>query len=499
MLSKPALKRCSEIMGNGLKHRLFINGEWKDGTARTNVHSPFSGEAVASVEQASAEHLETALSAAQKSFLSFRKTSRSLRSLLLKKMAEGIEKNRADLCARIVEEAGKPFMLADVEVSRAVGTFTRAAEEVKKFTGEMVPVDVDAGGRPYGTAVWHWQARGPVLGISPFNFPLNLVAHKVAPALAIGAPILLKPPPQAPGAAVLLAQIFEIAVREASDAKESVPLSAFQVIHAPNDVMAKAVSDHRISVLSFTGSDKVGWMLRDKASQKKVVLELGGNAAVIVHKDADLNRAAQRCAFGAFAYAGQICISVQRIFVQSSVAENFQSLFLKEVQKLVVGDPQNKDTLVGPVIDAGNADRILSWVAEAQKSGAKILTGGERKRNVIQPIVMTGVKPDAKVSCEEVFGPTVILQSYETFEDAMALVNSSSFGLQAGIFTDSAKCIQQATENLDVGGLIVNEIPTYRADPLPYGGMKNSGLGREGVKYAMEEYSERKTIVTYNG
>lgn len=478
---------------------LYIDGRRPDSSESREIRSPFTGEIVARCPQASAAQLEAALAAADDAAKPFRRLSRHARSRLLAAMAAGLSARRADLAAVIVAEAGKPWTLADAEVSRAINTFTIAAEEAKRLGGEIVPVDVEPAGRAYDPAVSHWTPRGPILAIAPFNFPLNLVAHKVAPALAVGAPVLLKPPPQAPGASQLLSEIFEKAAAEASDARESVPLAALQVVNASNEVIGAAVTDPRIQILSFTGSDKVGWLLQGKATRKKVILELGGNAAVIVAADADLARAAARCAFGGFAYAGQICISVQRILVQKSVAAKFASLFVEEVRKLGTGDPALKSTVVGPLIDAGAADRIMAWIDEAKKDGATVLAGGGRKGPTIEPTVLSGVKETAKLSCEEAFGPIVVLDEFDAFDDAVAAVNRSRFGLQAGIFTDSAALIAQASDDLEVGGIIVNDIPTYRADNMPYGGVKDSGLGREGVRYTMEEYCERRTVVRWRG
>jgi acyl-CoA reductase-like NAD-dependent aldehyde dehydrogenase len=414
-------------------------------------------------------------------------------------MARGIEARRSELVDAMVSEAGKPRLLSDGEVSRAVVTFTIAAEEAKRLGGEVVPVDVDAAGRAYAPAVSHWAPRGPVLAIAPFNFPLNLIAHKVAPALAVGASVIVKPPPQAPGAARLLAEIFEKAAAEAGDARERIPPAALQVLSAPNEVLAKAVADPRISILSFTGSDKVGWMLQEKSARKKLILELGGNAAVIVAADADLARAAARCAYGAFAYAGQVCISVQRILVQKDVAARFTELLLAETAKVACGDPARPDVLVGPLIDAAAADRVMAWIEESRRDGAKVLCGGARAGNVIAPAILTGVKPTAKLACEEAFGPVATVDAYGALDEAIASVNASRFGLQAGFFTDGAAAIRRAAEELEVGGLMVNEVPTYRADNMPYGGVKDSGLGREGVRYTMEEYCERRTVVSWQG
>ena len=478
---------------------LFIDGKRPGSSESREIRSPFSGDVVAVCPQATAAQLEAALAAAHAAANPFRRLSRYTRSRLLALMAAGLSERRAELADVIVAEAGKPWTLSDAEVGRAISTFTIASEEAKRLGGEVVPVDVEAAGRAYGPAVSHWTPRGPVLAIAPFNFPLNLVAHKVAPALAVGAPVLLKPPPQAPGAAQILSEIFQKAAAEASDASEKVPLAALQIVNASNDVIGAAVTDPRVAILSFTGSDKVGWLLQGKAVRKKVILELGGNAAVIVAKDADLARAAARCAFGGFAYAGQICISVQRVLVHKSVAARFTELFIEETKKLGVGDPASKTTVVGPMIDSAQADRILNWIDEAKKDGAKVILGGVRSGPAIEPTILANVRPTAKLSCEEAFGPVVVIEEFDAFDDAIASVNRSRFGLQAGLFTDSEACVRAATNELEVGGLIVNEVPTYRADNMPYGGVKDSGLGREGVRYTMEEFCERRTVVHWRG
>lgn len=479
--------------------RQFIEGRWTESSGWSEVRSPMTGETVARRREATPEQMERALAAAAAAFRDFRRVSRHARSRLLAAMARRIAERRADLTAAIVAESGKPVTLAEAEVGRAVITFTAASEEVKRLGGEVVPVDVEAGGRAYAPATVAFVPRGPVLAIAPFNFPLNLIAHKVAPALAAGASVLVKPPPQAPGAACILAEIFEEAAKEASDAKETIPAAALQVIHGPNEVASLAVSDPRIATLSFTGSDKVGWALQKLAARKKVLLELGGDAAVVVAQDADLARAAARCAFGGYAYAGQVCISVQRVFLQKEIAARFTELFLAEVRGLRVGDPSRADTLVGPLIDAAAADRVTAWIEESVRGGAKLLAGGRRQGNVVEPTVLSGTKPTDKVSCEEVFGPVVVLETYDDFADALAGVNRSRFGLQAGLFTDSAARIRRASEELEVGGLVINDVPTFRSDVLPYGGVKDSGLGREGVRYAIEEYCERRVVVSWRG
>ena len=481
-----------------MRHSLWIGGTWQKGTPRP-LHSPFSGEQVGEVDECNSEQLEKLLSASQDAFQSYRKLSRYMRSKLLLSISQGIEARREALIEVMVREAGKPATLADGEVTRSIVTFTVASEEAKRYGGEVVPLDIETSGRAYAPAIVASVPRGPVLAIAPFNFPMNLIAHKVAPALAAGCTVMVKPPPQAPGAARILAEIFEKAARESSDSQETIPPAALQVFSCSNDLIGRAVTDPRVTTVSFTGSERVGWLIQEKAIRKKVILELGGNAAVIVHSDADLARAATRCAFGAFAYAGQVCISVQRIFVQSGVAARFQELLISETAKLGVGDPARKDTMVGPLIDSKNADRVMEWIDEARASGARVLAGGKRDKNVITPALLTGVRPDLRVSCEEVFGPVAIVESYDEFSEALASVNHSHYGLQAGVFTNNADFIRQAFDRLEVGAVMVNEVPTYRADNMPYGGVKDSGIGREGVRYAMESYSEKKALVQWLG
>jgi acyl-CoA reductase-like NAD-dependent aldehyde dehydrogenase len=470
------------------RHLAFVDGEFVETAAAREIRSPAAGDVVALAFDADRALMERAIAAADAAFRPFRATSRHLRSRLLARIA-----------AMITHEAGKPAMLADVEVTRAVGTFTIAAEEAKRYGGELIPIDIDAAGRAYELATSMFVPRGPVLAITPFNFPLNLVAHKVAPALAVGAPILVKPAPAAPGPTRVLAEIFAEAAAAAGDAREKVPLAALQALGAPNDVASLAVKDESLTVLSFTGSAGVGWMLQGMARGKKVILELGGDAAVIVHDDADLARAAARCAFGAYAYAGQVCISVQRILVQERAYEAFRAKFLDEVKKLPWGDPKDPRTISGPVIDAAAADRVMGLIAEATRGGGKLALGADRAGNTIAPTVVEDAPPTSDLAREEAFGPVAAIGRYARVEDAVAEVNRSRYGLQAGVFTNGIQAARKAITELDVGGVLINEVPTYRADNAPYGGVKASGLGREGVRYAMEEYSERKTIIEWHG
>lgn len=478
------------------RYGLFIDGAWREAVATAAVTSPFTGEVVAHSGLASAADMDAAIAAADRDFGAFRAAIRAARAKLLADMARGIEARREEFVTRMIREAGKPRSLATVEVSRAVATFTAAAEEAKRLGGEVVPLDGEAANAGYGPAIAYWFARSPVLAIAPFNFPLNLVAHKVAPALAVGAPVIVKPPPQAPGCAMLLADIFQEARQADAAVHGAIPRAALQVVAAANDVTGRAVTDPRIGTVSFTGSQKVGWMLQGLAVGKKVVLELGGNAAVIVAADADLARAANRCAFGGFAYAGQICISVQRVLVQAAVEEEFVRRLVEEVEKIRCGDPDAADVICGPLIDAAAADRVMAWIEAAQARGGRVLAGGTRTgRTMVAPTVMTHVPRDLPLACEELFGPVVLVDTFTDMEDAVRQANDSAYGLQAGVFTDSAAARHFAVQHLEVGGIILNDIPTFRADTMPYGGVKGSGLGREGVRYAMEDFCERRTVV----
>jgi glyceraldehyde-3-phosphate dehydrogenase (NADP+) len=485
------------------RQKLWLAGVLADGADPARALSrPFDGAPLGRVEQASSGQMAQAIEASVAAFESYRRVSRFTRSRLLSRIAEGIRARKAEIAERITDEAGKPIMLAEGEVERAITTFTVASEETKRYGGEVIPVDLDAAGRSYSSAFSSRFPRGPVFAIAPFNFPLNLVAHKVAPALAVGASVIVKPSPQAPGAAGLLAEIFAQAALEVSDPKDPldrVAPAVVQVLSCSNDVAGLAIADARIAILSFTGSDQVGWMLQSKAVRKKVALELGGNAGVIVCADADLERAAARCAFGGFAYSGQVCISVQRIFADAAIYDRFQDLLLGETAKIRFGEPRVRENVVGPMIDRGAADRVMAWIDEARAGGGRLLIGGKREGNTISPTILTGVPPEAKVCREEVFGPVVVLEKTRSVDEALHDLNQSRFGLQAGIFTDSASVIRKAFERLEVGSVLVNEVPTYRADHLPYGGVRDSGLGREGLRYAMEEFSEQKTLVQWTG
>ena len=407
------------------------------------------------------------------------------RAKVLTGVSEGIEREREVFSRLICEEVKKPVKEARREVARAVFTFRWAAEEAQRASGELLPLDLDASSEGR-IALTRRFPRGPALFITPFNFPLNLVAHKVAPAIAVGAPFVLKPAPQAPRTAAKLAQL----VRDAGWPKD-----AMAVVSATIPAAEVLVKDERFGTLSFTGSAKVGWHLKSIAGKKHVVLELGGNAAVLVAADADLAWAASRCAWGAYYYSGQSCISVQRIFVEAPVYEEFKGLLLKQIAELKVGDPLDAKTDVGPLIDSKAADRVESWIKEAVEAGGKLLCGGKREGLVIAPALLENVPDRCKLSCEEAFGPVATIEKADSRARAIERMGEGVYGLQAGMFTRDLRAILAAWQSLPVGGLIVNDIPTYRSDAMPYGGVRDSGAGREGARYAMEELTELRTLV----
>jgi glyceraldehyde-3-phosphate dehydrogenase (NADP+) len=464
---------------------LLVGGRWVRTPRTTPVFNPFSGERVAEVCQAGDEEVESAVQSAVSAFAQTRRLPSHVRAAALHAIAEGIGSRTDEMARTMTAESGKAITDATREIQRAVQTFTIAAEEAKRIGGDVVPLDLTPGTESY-IGVTRRFPLGPVLGITPFNFPLNLVAHKVAPCLAAGNPIVIKPAPQTPLTALMLAEIV---------LDTALPPGALSIVPCDNALAEKMVTDGRFAMVSFTGSAPVGWMLKAKAGKKRVVLELGGNAGVIVEPDADLEFAAQRCAAGGFGYSGQTCISVQRVFAHEAVYERFLELLVSRVQSLKTGDPAEQATVVGPVIDQKAARRIEDWVSEAVSSGAQVRVGAKRSGVMIEPTVLTDVTSSMKVCSEEVFGPVVTVTRYRRFEEALAALNQSAYGLQAGVFTRDIEKVFLAYRELEVGTVLANEIPTFRADQMPYGGVKDSGLGREGVRYAIEEMTELKLLV----
>ena len=468
-----------------IHHPLPVAGERRATATAEPVINPFDGSVVATIGVGTAKDIDDAIAAAAAAFDSFRRWPRHKRKALLLGVAARLRDRRAEFVDLMIAESGKPRPYAGVEVDRAISTFTLAAEESTRFGGEVLPLDIAPATEGY-TAIVERFPIGVIGAIAPFNFPLNLVAHKLAPAIAVGNTVVLKPPPQAPLSALLLADVCYDA---------GLPATALSVVHCPVEVAQALAEDARIAMLSFTGSARVGWHLKSVAGKKKVVLELGGNAAAVVLRDADVAWAARRCALGSFAQAGQVCIKVQRIFVERPVFDAFVAKFREETKSLRVGDPTDVETIVGPMIDAANADRVCAWVEEAVKAGATVLAGGGRRRNVLEPTILTGTTPAMKVEAEEVFGPVSTVAPVDSVDEAFARVNETRYGLQAGVFTFDVRNIARAFQELNVGGVICNDYPTLRVDNFPYGGVKDSGFGREGVRYAMEEMTELKTLV----
>jgi len=466
------------------KRGLFVGGQWIEDGSTAEIKSPYDGSRVGVVTLAGPRQIEQAIAASAGAFQVTRKLPAFERQRVLRSISAKIAERREQFARTMALEAGKPIKTARAEVDRAIFTFSVAAEESVRIGGEFLPLDL----QEFTAGRWGIVRRfpvGPIAAITPFNFPLNLVAHKVAPAIASGCSIVLKPAPQTPLTALLLAEV----VHEAG-----LPAGGLNVIPTTNEDAALIVSDDRLKMLSFTGSSAVGWKLKASAGKKKVTLELGGNAAAIIHNDADLDFAAERCAVAGFAYSGQSCISVQRILVHKSAFDAFLQKFVERVKKLKPGDPLDESTDLGPLIRESDAERAVKWVQEAVVAGARLIIGGGRKGSIVEPTILTNTRAEMKVNCEEVFAPVKTVEPYEDFGDALASVNRSPYGLQAGLFTNDARLIFRAYDELEVGGLIVGDVPTFRIDHMPYGGVKDSGLGREGLRYAIEEMTEPKLL-----
>lgn len=467
--------------------RFLVAGEWRDSSETFDVTSPYDGSVVATVCKPTGRDVEDAVAAADACFEESRKLPVHARAEALMHISARLRERTDEVAEIIAAEGGKPLKWAKVEAARASSTFRWAAEEIRRGQEEIMRLDTEASlGSRLG--IVRRFPLGPVLGISPFNFPVNLVAHKLAPALAVGAPIVLKPASATPLGALLLGEMF---------LETDLPPAMCQVITIGGGETSKIATDARFKKISFTGSSDVGWELKAKGKQA-ITLELGGNAGVIVHDDADLEHAAQRVAFGGYYQAGQSCIAVQRVLVHESVAERFNELLVAEIGKLRTGDPLDPDTDVGPVIDREALDRISAWVDEAVQAGAEVLIGGKREDPFYLPTVLSNTAPNMKVRCEEIFGPVITVGTYSDFETAIGEVNNSKYGLQAGLFTKDIDRIMLAHRDIVVGGLIVNDVSSFRADQMPYGGSKDSGYGREGLRYAMQEMTEPRILVISN-
>ncbi|MFB1022493.1 MAG: aldehyde dehydrogenase family protein [Vicingaceae bacterium] len=467
----------------------FIAGKWQsEGTGEfLVVLDKYHAKEIGKIPQATEQQMEDAIVAANEAFEITKKWSACKKAEMMQKLYDRLDARKDEFIDIIINEGGKPRSYATNEVDRSLMTLKLAIEEATRFGGEMVPMDWGAGEGKM--ALTHRFPIGVIACITPFNFPLNLVMHKVAPALATGCTTVIKPAPQAPMSCLAFAELFE---------EVGYPVGVINVLVCDIPVAEKLVKDERVAKLSFTGSDKVGWYLKSICGKKKVTLELGGNAAVIIDEDTDVKAISDLIAKGAYLYAGQICISTQRIFVHEKVYDRFQSALIESIGNLKVGDAQDESVLVGPVIDKGHMKRIDSWVQEAKAEGATILTGGSitsDKHNLYAPTLITNSTSKMKVAAEEVFGPVAVLEKADSFEDAIRMSNDSKYGLQVGVFTNSLKNFKYAFSELEVGGVIMNNIPGFRIDHMPYGGVKDSGLGREGLKYAMDEMTEGKLIV----
>jgi acyl-CoA reductase-like NAD-dependent aldehyde dehydrogenase len=472
------------------QHDLILAGRREPGSAEAiDVVYPYTEEVIARVAAASRGDVGRAVDGAAETFRLYRDVPAHRRSALLHAVSQLIAARREELARDITYETGKAIWEARLECDRAVNTFRIAAEEAVRIDGEIVPLD----GVPAGEGRLGEVRRfpiGPVAAITPFNSPFNLVAHKVAPALAAGNTIVVKPASATPLSGLNIGGL----VVEAA-ARLDLPPGLISVLPCAPDAAEPLVTDTRVKGLSFTGSSPVGWALRARAGEKKVSLELGGNGAVIVHRDADLAWAAERVAFGGFLLAGQVCSSVQRVYVHQEVADAFTEALLERVGEIRVGDPMDEETTMGPMLTEHAAARAESWLEEAVAGGASILAGGTREGTLFQPTVVTGTRPEMRVTCEEVFAPVVVLERYEDLDDALAAANATAYGLQAGIFSNDLRVVYEAYRELEVGGVIVNDVNIWRVDSMPYGGVKASGYGREGLRYAIREQTEPKLLV----
>jgi len=467
-----------------VERKLFVGGEWLETGDWLEVRSPYSGEVIGRVAKAGSAETKCAIDAAEEAMREPLPAHK--RAEILVRVVSGLARRHDEVARLISDEAGKPMKAARVEAKRAMSTYTFAAVEARKLAGEIVPMDAAQAGE--GKLAFTLRRPIGVVGaISPFNFPLNLVAHKLAPALAAGCAVVLKPASQTPLSALLLAELEEEA---------GLPAGWLSVVAgASSEIGDVLVEDERVKAITFTGSGGVGWKLKERAPKKKVNLELGNATPVIVAADADLDAAAKAMAANSFSFAGQSCISVQRIYVERPVRDEFLQRFVPAVEALTVGDPSDEETDVGPVIDQDAKERILEWIEEARAGGAEILAGGEERDGLIQPTVIGNAAPELKVSCEEVFGPVVSVSAFDSLDEAIELANSTRYGLQAGIFTSSLEQALRAARELDFGGVTVNEAPTFRSDQMPYGGVKDSGNTREGPHYAVRELTEEHLVV----
>ncbi len=467
------------------EYPLYLANEARQPNTDLAVTDKFTGKVATRVAVADAATIDAGIAAAVEAAEPMAKMPAYERQAVLQHCVDRFTERKDELAYALCIEAGKPINDSRGEVGRLIDTFRIAAEESVRMTGEVQPLDIAPRAKGY-MGIWKRVPIGPCSFISPFNFPLNLAAHKVAPALAVGCPFVMKPASRTPLGAIIMGEVL---------AETDLPRGAFSILPASRDGADLFTEDDRLKLLSFTGSPEVGWALKAKAGKKKVVLELGGNAAVVIDKDADLDDAVARTVFGAFYQSGQSCIGVQRIVVHDSVYATFRDKLVAKTRTLIAGDPHDEKTFIGPMIDVKEAERLDRWVQEAVAGGATLLCGGKREGAMLEATLLEGVGRDTKLNIEEAFGPVAFLMRFSTWAEALNIVNDSKFGLQAGIFTRDIFQVLDAWDALDVGGVVVNDVPSYRVDNMPYGGVKDSGLGREGVRFAMEDMTEIRNLV----
>lgn len=463
----------------------LINGLDSPGNETFTVFNPTDGTPLANVSIPTPESIQLALSSAESAFNTTRKRSAAERQQLLNDIHRLLKSRKEEAARCISLESAKPIRFARGEVDRALNTFAIASEEAGRMNGEILPLDTTPAAAGRSGFLKRFPV-GPVLAITPFNFPLNLVAHKFAPALACGCPLLLKPASQTPLSGRLLCEL----AREAGTLPGEV-----QFLPLPGKAMTDVVLDPRIKKISFTGSADVGWKLAAQAVRSRVTLELGGNAAVIIEDVNDLMTAADKVARAAFAYSGQVCISVQRILIHRPLLNDFRQALITVTESLKTGDPLDENTEIGPMINPGEAVRVKQWIDHAVNAGATLLCGGMREQSIVYPTLLENVPVTDPIQCQEVFGPVACIQAYDNFDEALKITNDSRYGLQAGVFTQNLSKAFRAWDVLDVGGVIINDTPIFRVDSMPYGGVKDSGRGREGVRFAMEEMTEPRLLV----
>ncbi|MGI8787183.1 MAG: aldehyde dehydrogenase family protein [Pyrinomonadaceae bacterium] len=465
--------------------KILIGGEWREASEIFAVNNPYNGETLCEIFSANETETQEAIALAEEASKKMRRLARFEIAKGLRRIADGIERRKKEFAEIIAEESAKPITLARGEVERGIATFAWAAGEAERFAGEVVPVDTQASGKNK-TAHTQKIPRGVIYGITPFNFPLNLVGHKVAPALASGNAIIIKPSQRTPLTSLLLGEVF---------LESGLPKSALQIVPMDVKYIDAVYADERVKMISFTGSAEVGWNIKAQANKKMVTLELGGNAPVIIDESADIEKSLDRTTMGAFAYSGQVCISVQRVYIHEKIFDEWTEKFIKKANDLKKGNPLDETVQLSAMITEEAAQKAQSRIKEAKENGAKILCGGERNGAMLDATIVTNTSAEMRVVSDEIFAPVAVVEKFSNFEEAVEQSNQTEYGLQAGVFTQDLQRANYAADNLEYGGVLINDVPTFRVDNMPYGGVKASGFGREGVHYAMEEMSETRLIV----